>query len=289
MKKILLTGSSGYLGRNFIQEYSNQYEFEQFSLQESSLNTFSLQGIDTVLHCGALVHQKTVYAYEEYYKVNTLYPFELAKKAKESGVKHFVFISSVAVYGDSYTVVNEDTPAIPVTSYGKSKLEAEKKVQQLSDATFKVAIIRVPMVYGPNAPGNITALIKLIQKIPLLPFAKIQNRRSFIFIGNLFYYFDSIIQKEQEGVFLVADATPLSTTHLIELIADALKREIYLFKLPFFEKLLKKLRPSLYKKLFSSLEIDNKKTLKRVFSNTEAYLPYSSKEGIQMMIQKVKR
>ena len=278
--KILVTGSSGYIGSNFINYFSNKYSFIRFSLLKSPLNSIDFANIDTVLHCAALVHQKMGIPYKEYLEVNVNYPILLAKKAKESGVKQFVFISTVAVYGEENRLLKESTVCKPETSYGKSKFEAEKLLQELENDNFIVSIIRPPMVYGEDAPGNIEALVKLVKKIPLLPFGKIGNRRSFVYIGNLCHLIDAVLEKRQSGVFLASDDKPLSTTRLIELISDALGKKVYLVKIPFFEALLKMLKPSLHKKLYESLEVDNSST-KEVLGLKD---PYDIEDGIRLMI-----
>jgi UDP-glucose 4-epimerase len=281
---ILMTGASGYIGRNFIKEYTNHYKVKTFSLQNKSIDKLDFYNIDIVVHFAALVHQKIEYQYEKYYEVNVEYPVELAKKAKASGMKQFVFISTIAVYGEDKQLLCENTECNPITSYGISKREAEKKLQALEDENFVVSIIRPPMVYGKNAPGNIDPLVRLVKKVSVLPFAGIENRRSFIYIGSLCHMIDVIIQKQVSGVFLASDDKPLSTTRLIELIASELDKKVYLVRIPFFESLLKFIKPSFHKRLYGSLEVDNKLTMKTLFGEAQASLPYSVEDGIKFMI-----
>ncbi len=277
---ILVTGSSGYIGSNFINVFENKYNFFKFSLQENDIDTLNLKNIDIILHCAALVHQKIEYDYKTYYDVNVQYPIILAKKAKENGVKQFIFISTIAVYGEEKEEINKKTACTPITPYGKSKLEAEKQLKELSDENFVVSIIRPPMVYGEDAPGNIRSLINLVKKVPVLPFSGITNKRSFIYIGNLIYLIDKIIEKKIDGVFLASDDTSISTTYLIELIAKELNKKVFLVKIPFFESLLKVLKPSLHKRLYESLEVDNS-AAKEVLNYKN---PYSVEDGINYMI-----
>ncbi|MCK5539156.1 MAG: NAD-dependent epimerase/dehydratase family protein [Bacteroidales bacterium] len=277
---ILVTGSSGYIGSNFINIFKNKYNFFKFSLQENDIDTLNLKNIDTILHCAALVHQKIEYDYKTYYAINVQYPIILAKKAKENGVKQFIFISTIAVYGEEKEEINKKTACTPITPYGKSKLEAEKQLKELCDENFIVSIIRTPMVYGKDAPGNIKSLINLVKKIPVLPFSGITNKRSFIYIGNLIYLIDKIIEKKIDGVFLASDDTSISTTYLIEQIAKELDNKIYLVKIPFFESLLKSLKPSLHKRLYENFEVDNTSSKKILnMENT-----YSVEQGIHFMI-----
>lgn len=278
--KLLITGSNGYLGSSFINQYQNKYSFEKFSLLNKKIEDIDFAGVDVLLHCAALVHQKTEYSYEKYYEINVDYPFKLAKLAKQNGVKQFVFISTIAVYGDEIQKLEEFTVCDPITPYGKSKFESEKQLQALEDENFIVSIIRPPMVYGKNAPGNIDTLVKLVKKVPVLPLGGISNKRNFIYIGNLCYIINVIIQKQISGVFLACDDKPLSTSKLIELISSGLNKKVYLLKLPFFESLLKLIKPSFHKRLYGSLEVDNSLTRERLNLKN----PYTVEEGIALML-----
>ena len=281
MSKILITGANGYLGSSFVNQYKNKYKFEKFSLLSQKLEDINFDSVDIVLHYAALVHQKVEYSYEKYHEINVEYPVKLAKLAKQSGVKQFVFISTIAVYGEEKEKLDEKTVYNPITPYGKSKLEAEKELLKLNDDSFIVSIIRPPMVYGKNAPGNIDSLIKLVKKVPIIPLGKILNKRSFISIQNLCHMIDEIITQQKVGIFLASDDELLSTTRLIELIAKNLNKKIYLIKIPLFENLLKLVKPSFHKRLYGSLEVDNSITKEKLNLKN----PYSVEEGIGMMIK----
>ncbi|MCT7548138.1 NAD-dependent epimerase/dehydratase family protein [Aliarcobacter butzleri] len=281
MKKFLITGSNGYLGSSFIKQNKNKYEFEKFSLLNQKLEDINFDNIDIVLHCAALVHQKVEHPYEKYHDINVEYPVKLAKLAKQNGVKQFVFISTIAVYGEDEKKLDENTICNPVIPYGRSKLEAEKELLKFSDDSFIVSIIRPPMVYGKNAPGNIDSLVKLVKKLPIIPLGSIENRRSFISIQNLCYVINEVIIQQKSGIFLASDDEPLSTSRLIELIAKNLNKKIYLIKVPFFESLLKILKPSFYKRLYGSLEVDNSITKEKLNLKN----PYSVEDGIRFMIK----
>lgn len=278
--KILITGSSGYIGSSFMHTFKDKYNFMRFSLLQDSLDHLQINGIDIVLHCAALVHQKAEHGYEKYYDVNANYPLALAKKAKEGGVKQFVFISTIAVYGEDKESINENTECNPLTPYGKSKLAAERELEELCDQNFIVSIVRPPMVYGKDAPGNIVSLIKLVNKVPILPFGKINNERSFVSINNLIYLIDKTIEQKKSGTYLASDDDPISTTRLIELIAIYQQKKVWLLKIPYFEQLLKILKPSLHKRLYENLRVDN--------SWTKTVLGFENKvsteEGIRKML-----
>ncbi len=281
MNKILVTGSNGYLGSSFINQYKEKYSFIKFSLLNQKVEDIKFDGIDIVLHCAALVHQKVEHHYEKYHEINVAYPVKLARLAKDAGVKQFVFISTIAVYGEGLEKLDEKTDCNPITPYGISKLEAEKQLLELNDENFKVSIVRPPMIYGKNAPGNIDSLVKLLKKLPILPLGGIQNKRSFIYVGNLCYVINEIIKQEKSGIFLASDDEPLSTTKLCELIAKNLDKKVTLIKIPFFESFLKLLKPSFHKRLYESLEVNNSLTKEKL----NLVNPHSVEEGIKLMIR----
>jgi len=282
MKQILLTGSSGFIGNYFIHKYQDKYTINTFSFLNNNFNSLYLQGIDIIIHLSALVHQMGGATKEEYKKINVTQTIELATKAKTSGVKYFIFMSTVKVYGEESNIAyDEDTICKPQDDYGISKLKAEQELLKLQDDNFKISIIRTPIVYGYGVKANIKSLINLTNKISVLPFGSIGNRRSMVYIGNICHLIEEIIKQEREGIFLASDDEPLSTTKLIELIAQNLDKKVYLIKIPFFQSVLKLVKPSFHKRLFESLEVDNSKT-KEVL-NLEN--PYSVEDGIKYMIK----
>ncbi|WNL30670.1 NAD-dependent epimerase/dehydratase family protein [Aliarcobacter cryaerophilus] len=279
--KLLITGSNGFIGNYFINNYKSKYNIKTFSFLKDDINTLDCNTIDIVFHLSALVHQMDGASTNEYEKINVIQTIELAKKAKESGVKHFVFMSTVKVYGEeTNSKYTENTVCNPEDDYGKSKLKAEQELQKLEDENFKISIIRTPIVYGYGVKANIKNLINLVNKVPVLPFGKIKNKRSMVYIGNLCHLVDKIIIQKKSGIFLASDDEAISTSRLIELIAKNLDKKIYLVKIPFFESLLKILKPSFHKRLYGSLEIDNSITKEKLNLKN----PYSVEDGIKLMI-----
>jgi len=285
MTNILLTGSNGFVGRYFKTNYNNKYKINTFSFLNDNFQELDLSNTNTIIHLSALVHQMGGADKEDYERVNVTQTLDLAKKAKASGVKHFIFMSSVKVYGEETNVAYSETSTCkPEDEYGKSKLKAENKLRELESDAFKVSTIRTPIVYGYGVKANIKNLITLVQKVPVLPFGNIQNRRSMVYVGNLCFFMDAIIEKSLSGIFLVADERAVSTSQLIELIAHALGKRVYLVRVPFFEGLLKLVKASFHKRLFESLEVDNHDTLRRLFGEAKVSLPYSVEEGIGLML-----
>ena len=150
----------------------------------------------------------------------------------------------------------------------------------MEDENFKISIIRTPIVYGYRVKANIKNLINFVNEVPVLPFGKIKNKRSMVYIGNLCHLVDEIIIQKKSGIFLASDDQPLNTLRLIELIAKNLDKKIYLVKIPFFESLLELVKPSFHKRLYGSLEIDNSITKEKLNLKN----PYSVEDGIKLMI-----
>lgn len=280
MRTILLTGSTGFIGSYFIKKSSN-YSIIPFSFQNGVIVNIDFGRIDIVVHLAALVHQMEGASEEAYFHVNTRMTLELAKKAKEAGVKQFIFMSTVKVYGEeNKTPYTENSPCNPQDDYGKSKLAAEEALKAIEDQNFIISIIRTPVVYGPGVKGNIKRLIKLIEKALILPFGAINNQRSMVYVGNLCAMINAIIEQRKSGIFLTSDDENTSTTELIQTIATAMNRKIVLLNIPGFKPLLQVLKPVYYQRLYGNLMIDNTLT-KRILSFQN---PYSFKEGIKQTI-----
>ena len=278
--RLLLTGASGFIGSSFYSNYQNVFKIETFSFQKE-LDLLSVNNIDTLIHLSALVHQMNGASEEAYNEVNIVKTVALAKKAKRAGVKQFIFISSVKVYGEeSDTPYSETTPCHPKDPYGKSKLEAEKALLSLQNEAFKVSIIRTPIVYGEGVKANILKLIGLTDRYSYLPFGGIANRRSMVYVENLTHLISEIAIQNKEGIFLAGDDQPISTTELIILMAEALGKKEILFPSNLLKLTLRFLKPALYQRLYDNLFINN------TYTKAQLHLknPYTTKEGIKRMI-----
>ncbi len=301
--KLLVTGANGFVGSYFTEKYKDKYKIQKFSFLNDDFNTLDCSEVDVVFHLSALVHQMGGASADEYERMNVVKTLKLAKKAKESGAKQFVFMSTVKVYGEETNdVYTENSKCNPEDEYGKSKLKAEQELSKLVSEDFVVSIVRTPIVYGFGVKANIKNLVSLVKKVPFLPFSGIENRRSMVYVGNLCHLVDEVIGFQIEfgmtgvdefgmtsgNIFLASDDEPLSTTRLVELIAKELNKKIYLIKIPFFESLLKLLKPSFHKRLYGSLEVDNSLTKERLFEIPNRVgndvMPYSVEEGVRLMI-----
>jgi nucleoside-diphosphate-sugar epimerase len=282
--RLSITGSSGFVGTNFIL-HNTDLVIKEVDLLIQKVNDIDFTGTDSVLHLAALVHQMKGAPEEQYFKINRDLAYQVALKAKSNGVKHFVLMSTAKVYGESTTgklAWSEKSECIPQDAYGKSKLEAEKLIKSLENTIFKVAIVRSPMVYGPGVKANMYNLVNLVHHYPILPLGGINNRRSMVYIGNLVALLQHILNIRASGIFIAGDRAPLSTTELTKLIANGFPKKVYLFNVPsFLLKWIHKFKPSILDRLFGSLELDNSKTNLKL-----GYIPpYSSEDGIREMVR----
>lgn len=287
-KTLMITGASGFIGTNFIERYKDKYKIVLVDLLKVKPEEIEFKNVDTVLHLAALVHQMNGAPREKYFEVNTELTRKVAEAAKKNKVKHFVFYSTVKVYGydgDLYNhnfILNEHSPCNPVNDpYGESKWEAEKILREMETDNFIVSVIRPPMVYGKGVKGNMESLIKLVKRVPILPFNYTKNRRSFVNIANLLYLTSLVIDKEREGIFLPLDERPLSLKEMIEGIEEGLK--IKRIKAPMIQPffwILTKLKPNIMVRLYGSLQFDNRKTKEKL-----EYVPLINYEkGIKNML-----
>ncbi|MED3875802.1 NAD-dependent epimerase/dehydratase family protein [Lysinibacillus capsici] len=230
---ILLTGEKGYIANNiaeYIYSRNGQFNILQKSIRDNSLDKLSLNNIETVIHTAALVHKKeTPKSEAAYFEINMELTSKLALKAKKAGVKQFIFLSTMAVFGNAQGAIAKHTKTYPVTYYGKSKLAAEEILLNLQDRHFKVAIVRPPMVYGPSCPGNYVLLSKLSSKIPIFP--QIVNKRSMLFIDNLSEFIFQLIIHGESGIFHPQDSQYITTSVMVKEIAKANNKYIYFSKL----------------------------------------------------------
>ncbi|WP_239462087.1 NAD-dependent epimerase/dehydratase family protein [Fusobacterium mortiferum] len=271
-KTLMITGASGFIGSNFIERYKDKYNIIPVDLLKIKPEEIDFRGVDTVLHLAALVHQMKGAPREKYFEVNTELTRRVAEEAKKQGVRHFVFYSTVKVYGydgDLYNhnlILNEESECKPMNDpYGESKWEAEKILRRLEDDNFKIGIIRPPMVYGKGVKGNMESLIKLVKMFPILPFNYDKNRRGLVNIENLMYLTALVIDKEASGVFLPLDEKNISLKEIVEGIEKAynLKRINIPMIQPIFW-LLTKVKPNIMVRLFGTLQFDNRLTKEKL-------------------------
>ena len=233
MKKILIAGANSYIGEsfaNYMQQWPDRYRVDTLDVIGDGWKQASLAGYDVVFLVAGIAHRKET---EEnaslYYQVNRDLAVALAEKAKQNGVRHFVFMSSMSVYGMDQGVITPDTLPSPKSHYGKSKLEAEQNLARLENEHFRLAVLRPPMVYGKNCRGNYQLMLKLAKKSPVFPV--VTNRRSMISIDNLCAFVRLVIDGEEAGVFFPQNREYVNTTEMVRIMAKTLNRRIFFSRL----------------------------------------------------------
>ena len=283
MMKILVTGASGFVGRYLVNHLSKTDEVIACVRKKSNLlpssvqqiiinNFFDItipQDVDVVVHLAAVAHNKNN-DMDEFKKINVDGTLELARKALQTNVKRFIFISSIGVNGNSThgkAFTEQDTPN-PTNDYTKSKYEAEKALAKLFENThIDLVIIRPPLIYAHDAPGNFSKLLMLIKLGQFLPFGCTQNQRSFIAIENLISFITACIYHDTKinETFLIADDEVISTKQLIQCLSSGMGKSMILLPVP--TKLLSTLadvtgKVGIFEQLYGNLEIDNRKAKK---------------------------
>lgn len=219
MIRILITGKGSYIGSAFL-DYMNSfdcYQVEELDVQDNKWKLYDFQNYDVVYHVAGIAHIKETeqnkHLYEE---INCNLTYAIAKKAQIAGVKQFIFMSSMSVYGlvQSREGINGTTKLRPNTYYGKSKLKAEQLLQELESETFIVAILRPPMVYGKESPGNLSKLFKVVKKIRVFP--QYYNQRSSISINKLLIEVKRCIDYREGGIKLPQNDFYMCTYEIVK-------------------------------------------------------------------------
>jgi len=287
MTKILITGANSFVGTNY-RKFSQFKDVDEISLIDNRPEDINFSKYDIVLHLAALVHQSKKISEKAYFEVNRDLCLRVAVSAKKAGIRQFIFLSTIKVYGNfipDHNVRNENSFCYPDDSYSKSKLEAEIGLGKLEDPDFTVSIIRTPLVYGEGVKANMISLIKLIERIPLLPFKNIPNKRNFTYSGNLVGFIDQIIINRASGIYIAMDNNAISTTELVIYLSKYLGKKVILFRLPgLFIKIGSKFLPTVFERLYGSLEFDNSKTLNELHFSP----PFTTDDGISEMVQSYK-
>lgn len=280
--KICVSGATGFIGSALMRYLAsqgaeaialNRTDCEAASMAASATNRNALinklSNADAVIHLAGRAHvlrDDKAAAPRLFNESNVELTESLARVALEADVKRFVFVSSIGVCGDKTTEqpFTEDSPARPSSEYAASKLRAELRLQDLlQGSAMEWTIIRPPMVYSANAPGNFHRLLKLVYGGVPLPFGSCMNARSMVAVENLvsLMYACATHPKGKDQLFLVADIT-LSTRALVQAIAKGMDKRPLL--MPVSDSILRTAltllnKPKLYTQLFESLQIDSSK------------------------------
>lgn len=241
MKKILITGANSYIGTSFEKyigmNYPQGYLVDTVDMIGDGWKQKDFGEYDCIFHVAGIAHSDSGKISQEkerlYYAVNTDLTVETAKKAKADGAKQFIFMSSAIVYGNSAPIgkkkiITRDTPVSPANCYGDSKVQAENGLRPLNEETFRVVILRPPMIYGKGSKGNYPTLSKYAQKLPFFP--DVKNERSMLYIENLCEFVRLMVENEENGTFWPQNAEYSNTSEMVKMIAEAHGKRIRLVK-----------------------------------------------------------
>lgn len=288
MKRVLVTGASGFIGRALVGRLQSCSDVDVVAgirqrevmfagsslalgnLEDCCFSAEQLQGITGIVHAAARVHvmrERSIDPVAAFHRVNVDASVQLARAAAAAGVRRFVYISSIKVNGEAslpgVPFTAADTPC-PIDPYGLSKAEAEFRLAGLSrDTGMELVIVRPPLVYGPGVSANFRSMMRWLQHGVPLPLGNISNRRSLVALENLV---DLLVRcLEHPGAagntFLVSDGEDVSTSELLLKLGRALGRSARLLDGRYLGMLLMATgRNALHQRLFGSLQVDMEKT-----------------------------
>lgn len=300
MTKLLLTGSSGFVGSNLYDVFHQ--DFELFGLDITKGGRFPQERVfswddpdqfpevNAIIHLAGKAHDTSDSTGEaEYFEVNLGLTQKIFDHFLRSNAEKFIFFSSVKAVADSVEgVLTEEVIPDPKTAYGRSKLAAEQYIlsKKLPEGK-RIYILRPGMIHGPGNKGNLNLLYKVVQKEIPWPLGAFDNQRSFASISNVGYIVRRLIEESiPAGIYQIADDEPLSTNELVGLIAESLGIKPKIWNLPkgFITTLAKSgdvlrlpLNSERLKKLTESFVVSNEK-IKSVLKIEK--MPVSAREGM---------
>lgn len=278
--RVLVTGSSGFIGRNLISlldangvdvvettRNARTLGDRKIFLDLSSDEPICFSGFETVIHLAAIAHNKHEID-TDFNEINFKATERLAVACVNAGVKRLIYLSSIGVNGTCNEAAFKETdkPA-PESEYAMSKFNAEVAIKRVCESrSMSYVVIRPPLVYGPNAPGNIEWLVKAMQMFIPMPFGGIQNCRHFCHIDNLTSFVcECTAARENERinnqVFLVSDDRPMTTSQFVRTIGVMHKKRPLLIRFPVraFRTILSIISQRLADSLLSDLRVSNEK------------------------------
>jgi len=261
MINVLITGANSYIGES-VRDYLLK-EPEKYSVAIKDTIGWNpaaddFLGFDVVFNVAGIVHIKETKENRHlYYDINRDLVVKIAKAAKEGGVRQFILLSTMSVYGLTKGHITKNTRTNPVNAYGKSKAEADEMIKKLADDHFVFTCLRPPMVYGKNCKGNYQLLRKFALKSPVFP--SYRNKRSMIFIGNLCAFVKNQIDQPKTGVFFPQNENYVNTAEMVELIAKENSKRIKLIRI--FNWLIAILPLNIIKKVFGDLTYEKTDTI----------------------------
>lgn len=223
MKRILIAGANSYLGEHiaaWLNRTPDSFQPHTLDMRGEGWKRFDFSGFHAVVLVAGIAHQKETPENAALYEsVNHILAVDVAQRAKAAGVSQFVFFSSMSVYGVTVGRITADTPTVPDTHYGRSKLAAEAELVSLADTGFHVAVLRPPMIYGSGCKGNYPRLASLVLRLPVFP--RVQNERSMLYIDCLCLFVARLLESGEGGLYFPQNHAYISTCVLAQQIALA--------------------------------------------------------------------
>jgi UDP-glucose 4-epimerase len=231
----LIIGQNSYIGnktKEWLESSDSSIHVDKLEVRTDAWKTFDYSKYDAIIHVAGIVHRPECKDWTLYKTVNADIPVGIATLAKSQGVKTFVFISTMSVYGAGKKLcgnkVGKDTVPNPEGMYGESKLLGEQGLIQLQDDSFDVVIIRPPMVYGVNCRASyIGRFASITRRLPVMPKAYSSAKTGFVYIDNLTELIRLTIVKHLHGVFCPQDDETVSACGLVELLAECMGKKMY--------------------------------------------------------------
>ena len=229
--KVLIVGKNSYIAQRtgaWLAKMPEPDEVEYISVRDDSWRQANLSVFNAVIYTAAIVHRKDTVPEEVYDAVNAQQPFAFAQTAKAAGVRQFVFLSTMGVYGQGKklpagNIVDAHTPLKPFPGYGSSKLKGERLIQSLQDEQFHVSIIRPANVYGKDCKGGyISGFAKITSALPVLPRAFEESRQGMLFVDNLAELCRLAVHSDCSGVYPAQDRTTVSAYDVMRAMADCI-------------------------------------------------------------------
>jgi nucleoside-diphosphate-sugar epimerase len=279
MKRVLITGSNSYVGTNvekWLLKEPENFQVETISVRGDLWKSFDFSKFDVVFHVAGIAHisyRKSMK--KKYFSVNRDLAFEVAKKSKDTGVKQFIFMSSMIVYNSKETRITKDTIPNPDNYYGRSKVEAEFLLRSLHSDDFHVSIIRAPMIYGYESSGNFTKLLQFLLKYKFFP--RISNIKSVIFIDNFSNFVKNLIENSSFGLFYPQNNEYFNFIKFAEYVSQFTNNKITLIRIPFFRILF---NIKYFKKIFGDFYYDNKLKIESKINDN----PFTFERSIKRII-----
>ncbi len=230
--QILIIGKNSYIGGHIGEWLQRRgHSVTELDVLDEGWRTFDYAPFDAIVHVAGIVHQPQCQDWELYKRVNADMPVEIATMAKRQGVCHYVFLSTMGVYGLGKklepNVIDASTPVEPGDGmYGRSKWMAEEGLRALEDETFAVACVRPPSVYGKGCRGGyITGFTSVVRRLPVIPEAYDDVKQSFIYIDNLSELVRLLIERRLSGAFCPQDDKAVSANELLKTIAAGIGKK----------------------------------------------------------------